>query len=146
TVLAMRRLHMPEIARFLHDADAKVALEAARAIYEAPIPEVLPELAAVLGRPAGALANVPAPVQDALFLRSLNANFRLGHKTNAQAIAAFAARAGVPESMKLEALSELSDWAAPSGRDRVLGLWRPLAPRSTTEVANVLKPALAGIM
>lgn len=146
TVLAMRRLHMPDIARFLHDADAKVLLEAARAIYEAPIPAATPELAAFLGRPAGALANVAAPVQEALFLRALNANFRLGHKANAQAIAAFAARPGVPESMKLEALSELSDWVAPSGRDRVLGLWRPLAPRSSGDVADGLKPALAGIM
>ncbi|HWY86965.1 MAG TPA: PVC-type heme-binding CxxCH protein [Gemmataceae bacterium] len=145
-LLAMRRLAMPEIDRLLRDVDAKVALEAARAIYEEPIPAALPALAALLQRPAGALANVPLPIQGALFLRALNANFRLGMKENAQAIAAFAARPGAPEKMKLEALEELSQWEKPSGRDRVLGLWRPIEPRSGQDLAEVLGPALAGIM
>src|SRR5207302_1791246 len=73
-LLAMRRLGMPEISRFLNDVDPKLVLEAARAIYEAPIPEAMPALAAVLKRPAG--SQVTVPIQEALYLRALNANFR----------------------------------------------------------------------
>ena len=36
-LLAMRRLHMPEVAEFLNDADGKIVLEAARAIYDEPV-------------------------------------------------------------------------------------------------------------
>jgi quinoprotein glucose dehydrogenase len=145
-LLAMRRLGRPEVARFLTDVDVKVALEAARAIYEMPIREALPALAQTLSRPLAAVAAAPQPVQDAFYLRALNANFRLGTKANAQAIAAFAARPSASEKMKLEALEELSQWDKPSGRDRVLGLWRPIEPRSADEFAAVLTPALPGIL
>ena len=46
--LALRRLQRPEIAQFLNDSDSQIALEAARAINDAPIPEAM-----------NALANVP---------------------------------------------------------------------------------------
>jgi quinoprotein glucose dehydrogenase len=145
-LLAMRCLGMPDCAHFLSDVDARVALEAARAIYEQPIPEALPGLAALLYRLTPALSTAPVPVKEAVYLRALNANFRLGKKENAQAITAFAVQQGATEKMKLEALEELSQWEKPSGRDRVLGLWRPIEPRAGEYLGEVLKPALAGIM
>lgn len=121
-IVALRRLGSPEVARFLNDADVELVVEAARAIHDLPIEAALPQLAARI---------TDAPTDDALLRRVLNANFRLGGAEHADALAAFAARESVPESLRLEALNMLGNWAAPSARDRVLGMWRPLSPRST---------------
>ena len=75
----------------------------------------------------------------------LNANFRLGTAENAAAVARFAARAGAPEAMRIEALEMLAAWAKPSGHDRVLNAWRPLKPRDAALAAAALRPALGGI-
>ena len=75
----------------------------------------------------------------------LNANFRLGKPENATAVADFAARADAPEKLRLEALRELGDWTKPSGRDRIVGLWRPLEPRSENLAADAVRASLAGI-
>src|SRR2546425_12378668 len=49
--------------------------------------------------------------------------------------------------MRVEALEELADWPHPSGRDRVVGLWRPVAAVRPRETAvEALQPALAGIL
>ncbi len=62
-------------------------LEAARAIYEMPIPAALPALAALLSnRPAPGPMSAPA-LKKHSGLRALNANFRLGQKENIKAIA-----------------------------------------------------------
>ncbi len=48
--------------------------------------------------------------------------------------------------MRVEALKELSDWAKPAGRDRVMGSWRPLEPRrGRTSPPTPCAPALGGI-
>jgi quinoprotein glucose dehydrogenase len=111
-------------------------LEAARAIHDVPIPAALPQLAAIITREMQ---------DDALIRRVLNANFRLGTPENATAIAAYAGRADAPEAMRLEALDMLSNWAKPSSRDRVLGMWRPLSDRSANDAAAALRNNLAGI-
>ena len=122
-LLALRRTEDPDVARFLNDADPRLVVEAARAINDVPIDAAMPQLAALARRPG---------LSDPLGFRVLNANFRLGGKENAEAVAAFAARADVSETLRIEALHELADWAKPSGRDRVMGVWRPLEPRRRT--------------
>ncbi|HKM53450.1 MAG TPA: c-type cytochrome, partial [Isosphaeraceae bacterium] len=62
-----------------------------------------------------------------------------------RALARFAGRADVPEALRIEALRELGEWAKPSGRDRIVGLWRPLEARSVEPAADALRPALGGI-
>jgi putative membrane-bound dehydrogenase-like protein len=49
-VLAMRRGADPQLARLLHDADLRVATEAARAINDLPIDEGMPALAALASK------------------------------------------------------------------------------------------------
>lgn len=46
-LLALRRGERPEVARFLTDAEPRLVLEAARAIYDVPIAAALPLLAAL---------------------------------------------------------------------------------------------------
>ena len=53
-VLALRRLGKPEVATFLGDADpSRSPPRPALAIYEAPIPEAMPALAALAGKKLG---------------------------------------------------------------------------------------------
>jgi quinoprotein glucose dehydrogenase len=136
-LLALRRLQSPEIARFLNDADPFLVEEAARAINDVPIEAALPELAALVTRQG---------MSDPLGMRVLNANFRLGGVQHARAVADFAARADVSELLRLEALNQLAAWEQPSGRDRVVGLWRPLAPRPANIAADALRPVLPGVL
>ena len=116
-LLALRRTSDPEVARYLNDADPLLVTEAARAINDAPIDAATPKLAALVKRTGLSLP---------LGYRVLNANFRLGQKENAEAVTAYAGRADSPEELRVEALKELADWTKPAGRDRVMGVWRPL--------------------
>ncbi len=128
-LLALRRLRRPELARFLNDGDKALVLEAARAINDVPIEAALPQLAALSGQP-----DLPAPV----LRRVLNANFRLGARENAKSLAAIAARPEITPSIRAEAVGALGNWAKPSGRDLVMGLWRPIDPRSPEPAASAL--------
>jgi quinoprotein glucose dehydrogenase len=144
-LLAMRRQGNPEVAKFLTDADPTLVLEAARAIYDAPIADALPKLAA-LSQPGSSVKSYPAEVRDPVWQRALAAHYRLGGKDGVAALLAFAGRADAPEKLREEALKMLSAWEKPSGRDRVVGVWRPIPERDGTEVAALLKTGLASIM
>ncbi|MCC6417772.1 MAG: c-type cytochrome [Gemmataceae bacterium] len=135
-LLAMRRRAMPEVARFLRDAEPKLVLEAACAIYDTPIPAALPDLAALANR-----RGLSAPV----LRRVVNAHLRLGQRANADQVARLAARADVPATVRQEALQLLERWAKPAGRDRVVGLWRPLEARPQEDAAAALRTSLGGI-
>ncbi len=80
---------------------------------------------------------------DPLLRRVLNANFRLGTRKHADVLAQFAANPAAPDAMRHEALAMLRTWDEPSGRDRVLGMWRPVAPRSAADASDALKPVIA---
>jgi quinoprotein glucose dehydrogenase len=136
-LLALRRKGSPEVARFLEDAEPRLVLEAARAINDAPINAAMPRLAAL---------PIRSGASEPLLRRVLNANFRLGEAEHASALAGLAGRNDVPESIRAEALQALGQWARPSGRDRVMGLWRPIDPRSPDVAANALRPQVADLL
>lgn len=136
-VVALRRQKSPLVAKFLQDPSERVVVEAARAIHDEPIPEALPQLAAIIARPS---------TNDPLLRRVLNANFRLGGAEHAKALAEFAARSDAPENMRKEALAMLSAWKTPDSRDRVLNQWRPLEPRSIDLAVNALHSVLPRIL
>jgi quinoprotein glucose dehydrogenase len=157
-VVALRRLESSEVAVFLRDSDPAIVLEAARAINDLPIPNALPQLVA-LAKDASRLAvtfdaltaKVSKPDArldffDALMRRVINANFRLGTAANAEALIAFAKSDLGSDAVRAEAISELADWAQPSGRDNVTGLWRPLPKRDAAVAAKALQPDLAGLL
>jgi quinoprotein glucose dehydrogenase len=136
-LLALRRQGSPEAARFLTDADPLLCLEAARAIHDRPIAEALPALAS---RP---VSKETAP---AIIRRIIAANLRLGEPANAEALVAIASNGGVPDSYRIEALEALADWPRPPGRDRVLGLWRPIAERPASPAAEALRPRIVSLL
>jgi quinoprotein glucose dehydrogenase len=135
-LLALRRLESTEVAHFLNDTDPRVVLEAARAIHDEPIAAALPQLAALITRSTD---------DDALLRRVLNANYRLGTPAAADALAKYAGRTDAPEAMRMEALKMLAEWAQPKGRDRVLGMWRPLASRPASDAAAAMQANLAAL-
>ena len=146
--LALRRLQRPEVAQFLGDSDPKIALEAARAINDAPIPAAtfaLSQMFAISAWNAEYWMTEKMQSSMPLLRRALNANFRLGQKQNAQALALFAANTMAPEALRVEALELLALWAKPPGRDRVVGLWRPLPPRDGSVARLELEPKLASL-
>jgi quinoprotein glucose dehydrogenase len=136
-LLAWRRLETPEVARFLNDPEPRLVLEAARAINDVPIDGALPKLAAL---------GVKAGLDEPLLRRVVNANVRLGGADNAETLASLASRSDVPEAIRAEALDALADWAKPSGRDRVMGLWRPLPEQSAGPAAEALAKVVAGLL
>ena len=142
-LLALRRGERPEVARFLADGEPRIALEAARAIYDVPIAAALPLLAT---HPFPSTKIAPPEITEPLARRILNANFRLGTPAAASLLAARAAQTNASALQRTEALQMLADWAAPTGRDRVVGLWRPLTPRDTAPAAAALRPVVSAIL
>ena len=158
-VLALRRQESPAVARFLQDREPTVILEAARAINDLPIPAALPQLASLSGQAAGLVGQfaataaklAPKPDQKLdlvtpLVRRIINANYRLGAATNAAALTALATSANIPETLRAEAITDLGDWAKPSGRDNVTGLWRPLPKRDADLAKKALEPQLVELL
>lgn len=143
-LLAMRHMRSSEIARFLRDPEPKVVLEAARAIYDVPLETALPRLAALIdgaGVPGSAVeAN---GLEDALWRRVIAANVRVAGSQNLNAVAAFAGRTDAPERLRVEALQSLADWQSPEAIDRVIGAWRPLAPRGPVDPGDSIAAPLA---
>lgn len=116
---AGRQFLASALAQMLSDPDPRVALEAARAIHDAPLKEAFPQLAITLGRS-----------QDPPYLRrALNANFHLGDQASAARIAEFVVNPEAPAPLRLDAIRLLGQWAKPNPRDYVLGDWRPIEPR-----------------
>jgi quinoprotein glucose dehydrogenase len=134
-VVALRRRGDAAVADFLNDPEPLIALEAARAIHDAPIEGAMPALASLITQPG---------LTDPLLRRVLNANYRLGATANAQAVASVAANPRVDEVLRLEAIAELAEWNSPGPLDRVINDYRPV-PARTADVATVVRPVLGSL-
>jgi len=132
-LLAMRELHRPEIAQFLHDEEPSLVREAAGAIHDENIAEAMSPLAALIEKPAA---------DEALMCRVLNANFRIGQPANADALATFAAREDVPEVLRIDALKLLEGWHHPAPNDYVTGAPQALPERDSAPVSKAVGPIL----
>ncbi len=144
-VLALRRKAAPEITRFLNDADGAVVAEAARAIYDLPIPDGMAALADVYQ------SNVQLPTfkddyQAPIWRRVLAANYRLGGKERARRLVRFSTQTNLPMNLREEALKQLQAWEKPDDQDWIVGLIRPIPERPSSEVAEVLRGQLAAVM
>jgi putative heme-binding domain-containing protein len=138
-VVALRRLQDPGVARFLEDDDPLVVKEAATAINdEGGILTALPALAGVLARPA--VSGEP------LVRRAISANLRIGDAAAAARVGAYARRTGVPEALRVEAISTLGVWAAPSNMDRVDGSWIAPLPQRDASTAQAEITGLGGLV
>ncbi|WP_090972841.1 HEAT repeat domain-containing protein [Parapedobacter composti] len=116
-VVALRRMQHPGVTEFLADNDVFVVTEAARAINDdLSIEAALPALAELL--------RTTTFSNEALIRRVINANLRVGKERNLQYLMTYAQRAGVPASMRAEAVDAIAVWPKPSVLDRVDGRYR----------------------
>ncbi len=123
TLLALRRMENPAVAKFLTASEPILVLEAARAINDTPINDAMPDLAKILTR------EDAAKLPEFVALRALNANFRLGSADSAGVIANYVANPAAPELMRIEGMAMLAEWDKPRNVDRVVGTWRPFPDR-----------------
>ncbi len=136
-LLALRRLKDPRIAYFLNDKDPRIATEAARSIYDEPITGAEEQLADALETYLN--KNSSQQSEDAFLRRLLGANFRAGGDENAQRLLRFLQHDASSVSSRREAAAMLTAWNEPSPLDRVVGLYRPIKPRSTDTLRDMLK-------
>jgi quinoprotein glucose dehydrogenase len=135
-VVALRRMHNADVARFLSDSDEDVVVEAARAINDdGGIETALPALAKLLDEKR----SLKKP--DALLRRAINANLRVGSPEAVTRVATFAADTNKPEPMRVEAVASLGVWESPSTLDRVDGIYlgQPSSRDGVAARAAVLK-------
>ena len=136
-VVALRRQRSPRVAEFLVRNDVLVAEEVARAIHDLPIESAMPRLAGAVGS---------HPESTAFTHRALNACYRLGGKEHAASVARIAADDRFGLQMRMEAMLMLSRWDRPSPRDRVLGMWRPIAERPNDDARIAFGIVFAELM
>ncbi len=123
------------MAGLLQDANGKVQLEAARAVHDLPVLELLPELAALQGATQG---------PDQLTRRVLNANFRIGDADCLRRVRDLVFDSRVSVDRRRDAIQMLVEWRDPPVLDKVLGIWRPVsvpdrAPGSLAVIEEVME-------
>jgi len=141
-VLVQRKLQDRRVVAFLNDADPLVRTEAARAIHDLPLDELLPQLASQLPK----LVASPIADSDALARRAISANYRLGEADNAKAVLAAVTSPLLSTAVRAEALSALRDWSTPPPRDRVTGFWRTMPKRDPLIIRGVVEDGLETLL
>ena len=136
-LLVLRRAADPRIDRYLRDPEPRLVVEAARAVYDLPIEDALPALAALAGTALPYRDDDPQ-TSHALHRRVLAASLRLGTADAALRIAAHAADPRNPRAMRELALDTLAQFARPEPREPVHGMYRPLPERDPALVHPAL--------
>ena len=136
-LLQLRRAAHPAIARFLTAPEPALVVEAARAIYDVPIPEAMPALAALAGT-ALVYRDDDPQTSHALHRRVIGAARHQGTEAAALALAAHAADAANPRAMRALALETLGEFTRPGPRDLTNGFHRPLPERDRSVVHAAL--------
>ena len=132
SVLVLRRMASPKVAKSLQDSDEYIATEAARAINDdESILDALPALAA-------SLAN-PAWKGEPLLRRAINACLRVGTAKEIDLLIQFAERSDISDAIRAEAIATLGSWANPSVMDRVDGRHRGELKRNPADVVAKIK-------
>lgn len=137
-VVALGRKRSPLVASFLHDDSPSIPLEAARAIWDVPIPEAYGEL-------AGVLESIPSD-SEPLVRRALAASSHLGTPSDLRRVVAYALRPGLSETLRDHAWEMVRNWDSPSSRDPVLGQWRPVISREPGVAKGVFQSLLPQIL
>ena len=135
TAVALRNNKSAQIAELLDDRDPGIMLEAARAVYDVPIPAGLAKLAQVA-------SHLNPSSDDALVRRVIHANARCGNPGNADALANLVAKTGLSIERRKEALQLLRNWVRPNPIDGVLGDWRPSLPGNEQAAASAFDRVL----
>jgi quinoprotein glucose dehydrogenase len=137
-VLALRRSADPGVAAFLSDRSARVRLEAARAIYDEPVPAGMEALA----------SSEPQPDEAAgMVQRIQSARYRLGGRAAGERVLALALDSKAAPVARAQAVSLLRQWQPEDGRDAFLGRWWPVeSERNAEEVRRLVVEKTATLL
>jgi quinoprotein glucose dehydrogenase len=133
-VVALGMQKSPLVATFLNDPNERISLEAARAIWDRPIPAAMSQLAAIV--------ESKTSLADPLLRRVLAANVAARENENLQSLIQFACRTDISDSARELAWEHVRSWATPSSRDPVNGDWRPLEKRPSTDLTAALTDSI----
>ena len=133
-MVALGKQKSPLVAKFLADKDPRIVLDAARLIWDTPIPTVNNHLAAIMDK-------VPS-TSDPLLRRVLAANVAGGTPQNLQAVITLGCRSDLSPALRDLVWDQLRTWGAPSPRDSVIGDWRPLEPRAAADVVTAVRSSI----
>ena len=103
------------LAKLIDDADAKVALESARAVNDLQMDDGMEPLAKLVGKPG---------LSDPMIRLAISANNRIGDKDSAMRLANFAANSDYDKKRKLDALRLLGEWESPDPHDPLTNAYR----------------------
>jgi quinoprotein glucose dehydrogenase len=137
-VVALGRKGSPRVADLLVDPAPRVRTEAARLIWDGPIPDAYQQL-------ADALDSVPSD-NEPMLRRALAANVAMRAPAHLTEVVHCGLRGDLRPEIREHLWALVHDWANPSPRDPVHGLWRPVEPRSAELVAAVLREALPSMI
>ena len=138
-IVALRKLHAPEVRAFLDDTDEFVLLEAARAIHDdQSIPDALADLSGVLEK-----SNFG---NEALMRRVINAAFRNGSATDLQRLAQYLESGKGNSTLRRTALASILWWSQPPVLDPVEGRYRKHSPRDQKPVNKIVARLLPMIL
>ncbi len=137
TVVALRRMNHPAAGNFLRDADAAVAVESVRAIYDLRLAASMPALAQLLDAPIPADRAI-----EPLMRRAIEANQFLGTDDCVARLAAFAARTDAPADWRLLALQRVAGWNKPLKREGVWGNWADYPAHSEEALAAAVRATI----
>jgi len=112
-LLALREQRSPLVVHWLADPSPWLATEAARAVWDRPVPEAW----AALADHAAEAASRPAPYAR----RALSAAMHRGTREDAAALLAFVRAEGVDETLREEVRGWIRDWDRPPTFDPVTG-------------------------
>ncbi|MEZ0387481.1 MAG: HEAT repeat domain-containing protein, partial [Verrucomicrobium sp.] len=146
SVIALRRLHSPQLATFLTDEDPRIADEAIRAIHEEKVDAARPALNALLDAYTGPDAAKARPLTPMIARRVIHSAFRTGGKQNADRLIKLAAQKSFDLDQRREALRLLLQWPQPHPVDQSLGRLDPKPARDPKEVAPVLEAGIPAML
>ena len=138
-VVALRRMKSGAIREFLNDQDEYIIAEAARAINDDySIVDALPDLAEIL--------EVTNITNEVILRRAINANLRVGRKSDLIRLVDYSTNPDAPIEMREEAILALSTWASPSVLDRVDGRYRGEIKRGDQNLKNIFQPKMPDLL
>ncbi|MFT5033546.1 MAG: quinoprotein glucose dehydrogenase, partial [Bacteroidia bacterium] len=128
SLLVLRRWRDADIAVFLKDTEPSLVVEAARAIYDLPISDAIPALAALASTNAPLQADDPQSAH-ALHRRILHSAVMMGGEIGADYLMRYAANDANTVVMREHALDAFKHFTQPPKLDAVVGWYRPINER-----------------
>ena len=105
------------LGRLIEDADATIALEAARAVHDLQMDDAMEPLAKLVSK---------AGLSDHMIRRAISANNRIGDKESAARLGKFVSESNYESDRKADAMRLLGEWESPDPHDPVTNAYRKI--------------------